>query len=64
MIGLGFAVVAIFVAGIVEHFRLKKYWDYQPSTGQETLKIIGAVAKNKTIDRCCYAMVPQQIGMF
>lgn len=48
MIGFGYAVAAIFVAGLLEHFRLKKYWDYSP---------VG----NVTNDTCCYSMVPQQI---
>ncbi|XP_045171145.2 solute carrier family 15 member 4-like [Mercenaria mercenaria] len=47
MIGFAYALVAICVAGLVEHFRLKTYWEsYRP---------------NITNNTCCYSMVPQQI---
>lgn len=51
MIGLAYAVAAIFVAGLVEHIRLNKYWDYDPGV-------------NVTNRSCCYAMVPQQIRKY
>ena len=50
-VGLYYAFAAIICAGVVEHFRLQRFWSYVPPKEM-----------NITNTHCCYEMVPQKLG--
>lgn len=53
IIGLGYAVVAMVCAGVVEHFRLKSYWKGNLGPGYN--------ATSDSTKNCCYRMIPQEL---